>query len=183
MRMFVAVRPPEPVLESLAAFVEPRRSEESALRWTEPESWHITLAFMADVPDADLDELLERLSDTAAAATGFELSLADAGAFPNPNRAKLLWTGVAGAVPLLAHLAANVRSACNRAGITTAGGDYRPHLTLARIGRPLNVTRWLQVFALYRSEPWLVRELVLYESSPGGGTHRYRPVAEFPLRA
>ena len=150
MRMFVAVRPPKPVLEDLERFVEPRRDSDSAMRWTRPQAWHLTLAFMAEVADRQLDGLVERLSDTAT-ATGFELSLAGAGAFPNPGRAKVMWTGVDGDVAQLAQLAGKVRSACSRSGVAVEGGEFRPHLTLARLARPMDVTRWLRIFELYRS--------------------------------
>lgn len=181
MRMFVAVRPPEPVLDSLEAFVEPRREVDSALRWTRPESWHITLSFMAAVADRDLDALIERLSEAAGATRGFELGLTGAGSFPNPDKAKLLWTGVSGQVDELTRLAGHIRSACTRSGVEIAGGEYRPHLTLARIRRPVNVTRWLRTFELYQSEPWPVDAVVLYESQLGGGPHQYRAVEEFRL--
>ena len=51
MRMFVAVRPPEPVLDDLADYVEPRRDVDSPLRWSRPEQWHVTLAFLPSVTD------------------------------------------------------------------------------------------------------------------------------------
>jgi 2'-5' RNA ligase len=179
--MFVAIRPPEPVLAELERFVEPRREVASTLRWTRTESWHITLAFMAEVPQHDLAELTERLRDTAAAGAGLTLGLAGAGSFPSPDRAKLLWTAVTGEVDRLAHLAGNVRSACTRAGIEIAGGRYRPHLTLARINRRVDVSRWLRVFQEYRSVPWTTTELMLYRSELGDGPARYQAVETFPL--
>lgn len=181
MRMFVAVRPPDSIVDDLDRFSEPRREADSPLRWSRPESWHITLAFLPAVADADLDELVERLGETAAAAGPFTLELTGSGAFPNPARAKLLWQGVGGGVERLAHLAGNVRSACGRAGTQVEGGPYRPHLTLARIGRPLDVTRWLPIFQSYRSEPWTVDDIVLYESHLGAGPSRYEARAAFPL--
>ena len=181
MRMFVAVRPPKPVLADLERYVEPRRDSDFTMRWTRPQSWHLTLAFLAEVADRQLDELVERLSDTATGVAGFELSLAGAGAFPNPARAKLLWAGVDGEVARLAALAGKVRSACSRSGVAVEGGQFRPHLTLARLNRPLDVTRWLRIFELYRSAPWPVAELVLYQSHLGGGPARYQVIEEFPL--
>lgn len=181
MRMFVAIRPPEAVLADLESYVEPRREVDSTLRWARPEQWHLTLAFMAEVADRSLDELVERLGDTAAAGNRFELSLVGAGAFPNPARAKVLWAGVGGAADQLSHLAGNVRSACARAGVVVEGGAYRPHLTLARLSRPIDVTRWLRVFDLYRSATWSAQDIVLYRSQLGTGPAQHHVVAEFPL--
>lgn len=183
MRAFVAVQPPESVLDDLERYVEPRRDADSTLRWTRPPAWHLTLAFMAELADRNVDELVERLAETTAAAADFELSLAGAGAFPNPGKAKVLWAGVDGEVAQLSHLAGNVRSACSRSGVAVEGGEFRPHLTLARLSRPMDITRWLRIFQLYRSEPWPVTELVLYQSHLGHGPARYQVVEEFPLAA
>jgi 2'-5' RNA ligase len=181
MRMFVAVRPPEQVLDDLAGYVEPRRDVDSPLRWSRPEQWHITLAFLPSVADRLLDGLVERLTETAAIRSPFELQLAGAGAFPNPARAKVLWAGVGGDLAELARLAGTVRSAVGRSGTHVEGGEFRPHLTLARIGRPLDVTRWLRVFDLFASASWQVPELVLFHSQLGSGPARYTPVERFPL--
>jgi len=181
MRMFVAVRPPEEVIASLARFVEPRQDVESELRWTRPESWHITLAFLPDVAEAGLERLSERLGDTARAGLSLSLALAGSGSFPNPAKAKLLWVGVTGDTQALPQLAGNVRSAANRAGTQVEGGPYRPHLTLARIGRPQNVTRWLEIFDLYRSESWRVEDIVLYQSHLGAGPAQYQEIERFRL--
>ncbi len=182
MRMFVAIRLPEDVIDALDRFVEPRRDTDSTLRWARREQWHITLAFLPDVPDRALDHVIDRLGDTAAAAAGFKLSLAGAGAFPNPIKAKVLWSGVAGDVGRLTHLAGTVRSACSRGGVEVEGGEYRPHLTLARLNRPIDVTRWLRIFELFQSETWPVDSITLFQSHLGHGPARHQMIEEFPLR-
>lgn len=179
--MFVAVQPPESVLEDLAGFVEPRRDVDSPLRWSRPEQWHITLAFLPSVADQKLDGLVERLAETAAGRPRFSLRLAGAGAFPDPARARVLWAGLSGDLAELTHLAGNLRSAAGRAGTHVEGGEFRPHLTLARLGRPLDVTRWLRVFALYASTGWQVGEVLLFSSQLGNGPARHTAVERFAL--
>ena len=181
MRMFVAVQPPQQVLDDLAEFVEPRRDVDSPLRWSRPEQWHVTLAFLPAVTDRQLDGLIERLAETAGGRREFRLRLAGAGAFPDPGRARVLWAGLAGDLNDLSQLAGNLRSAANRSGTQVEGGDFRPHLTLARLGRPLDVTRWLRVFALYGSAEWQVAEALLFSSQLGNGPARHTVVERFPL--
>lgn len=186
MRMFAAVLPPEPVLEGLEEFLAPRR-EAQQLRWTLPAGWHLTLAFMAAVPDRSLDDLLERLQRAARRRSPFTLRLAGGGAFPDPSRAKVLYAGVEGepeALEELRRLAVGVRAAANRAGAPAAGAAFRAHVTLARTGRPIEATRWLRVLSAYRSAPFPVTEIALIESHLGqgpGNRPRYDPVAWFPL--
>jgi 2'-5' RNA ligase len=186
MRMFAAVVPPEDVVEGLEAFLEPRR-EAAPFRWTMPVQWHLTLAFMAKVPDRSLDDLLERLARAGRRRTPFRLWLEGGGAFPNPARAKVLYAGVAGepeALEELRRLSTGARAAANRAGAEAEGGPFRPHLTLARMKRPVEATRWLRVLEAYSSREFDVTDLVLVESHLGEGPAnrpRYDEVARFPL--
>src|SRR4051812_15113124 len=130
MRMFAAVLPPQDVLAELEEFLAPRQqaSEDSGdLRWTRPESWHLTLAFMANVPDRSLDDLLERLTRAAKRRTPFTLRLAGAGAFPNPARAKVLYAAVEAApgdLEELRRLATGARAAANKAGAPSDGATF-----------------------------------------------------------
>ena len=184
--MFAALVPPDPVLEDLAEFLAPRQEAESGFRWTVPEQWHLTLAFMGSVADRSLDDLVERLGRAAARRTGLDLTLVGGGAFPNPARAKVLFAAVdaAGREDELRHLAVGARAAAAKAGAESEGGRFHPHITLARIGRPAEVTRWLRILDAYRGPTWRATELSLIESHLGEGPRRrprYEVVGSFPL--
>lgn len=184
--MFAAVLPPEDVLEELEEFLAPRQ-EAAPFRWTRPESWHLTLAFMADVPDRSLDDLLERLRRAGGRRTPFTLTLAGGGAFPHPGRAKILYAGVDGApdaLEELRRLSTGARAAANKAGAPADGATFRPHLTLARMNRPVEATRWLKILGSFRSRPFEVTEFGLVESHLGegpGNRPRYVVAGTFPL--
>lgn len=188
-RMFVALLVPDPVRDDLADFLEPRRDADPRLRWTDPHQWHLTLAFLPTVSPAAQDELDERLAAVAARTAPFELRLAGAGAFPHPGAAKVLWLDVPEVggnrdQPSLPPLSRRVRGAANAAGTTVDGASFREHVTLARIGRPFDVTRWLGVLQGYASVPWLADGFALVASHLGqgrGGRPRYETVATYPL--
>jgi 2'-5' RNA ligase len=181
MRMFVAVLPPLEALEDLAEFAEPRQERDGPLRWSPQEQWHVTLAFLPAVADRTLDELIERLAETAGRREPFELRLQGAGSFPNPAQGKVLWTGVSGDTDQLERLSASSRAAAVRAGIEVDGSKFRPHLTLARSNRPVELTRWLRVFDLYAGPSWQVDEIALIQSHLGHGRPRYQVFETFPL--
>ena len=135
--MFVAVVPPPAALEDLEEFLSPRREADTGLRWTVPDQWHLTLAFMAEVADRHLDDLCDRLTRAATRRTPFDVALVGGGAFPDPARAKVLFAGVDSAGPELDRLATGCRAAAAKAGATVQGGRFHPHVTLARSGRPV----------------------------------------------
>jgi RNA 2',3'-cyclic 3'-phosphodiesterase len=184
--MFTAVRPPEDVVEALDDFLEPRR-ESGPWRWALPESWHLTLAFMADVPDRSLDDLVARLSRAAAKRTPFELRLAGGGAFPNPARARVLYAAVAAdpeAGTELDRLATGCRAAAAKAGAPPEGAAFRPHVTLGRVSRPVEATRWLRVLEAFGSRTWVVDRVELVASYLGQGPRnrpRHEVVDTMPL--
>lgn len=176
MRMFVAVVPPDEVLEDLAAFLEPRQDVDSGLRWAASEQWHLTLAFLPDVADRHLDELEERLTRAAARRGPLPMRIAGAGAFPDPARARVLYAAVEAADVStrgeLTRLAVGARAAATKSGAVVDGARFHPHVTLARLARPAEVTRWLRVLDSYRGPPWTAAEIVLIESHLGEGPHR-----------
>jgi 2'-5' RNA ligase len=206
MRMFVALVPPPEALEDLAEFLAPRQEAGGDFRWTAPEQWHVTLAFLPQVPDRRLDDLVARLERAAGRRTRFDVRICGAGAFPNPARAKVLYAAVettagaeagpeagpgagAGAGTAreeLNRLATGARAAANKAGAEADGGRFHPHLTLARLRNPGEVTRWIRVLDAYRGPRWPAEEISLIASHLGEGPRRrprYELVDTFPLRA
>lgn len=184
--MFAAVLPPDEVVEDLEELVAPRRDapvEGRPLRWSVPEQWHVTLAFMASVPHRAEEVLLEHLAEAADRRGPFRTRLVGGGAFPDLGAGRVLWAGVEDPTPYAA-LAVAARNAAVRAGVEVDGQRFRPHVTLARSNRPVEMTRWYRVLEPYRSPPWTVDSLALVASYLGDGPRgrpRYDVLAELPL--
>jgi 2'-5' RNA ligase len=182
--MFVAAIPPSDVLEDLEQFLSVRR-EAAAFRWTVPDQWHVTLAFLADVPDRAYDDLVERLTRAAGKRHSMRAAITGGGAFPHVGRAKVLWAGLdLDDREELRRLATGCRAAASRAGITVAGERFKPHLTLARMGRPVEATNWVRVLDPYRGPTWDLDEITLIASHLGEGPRkrpRYEVLETFAL--
>ena len=183
--MFVAVIPPEEVGGDLDAVRSVRRSAGAASderwRWTLADHWHVTLAFAAHVPDRAFDELCDRLESAAGKHSAYDTRIRGGGAFPHPDAARVLFAGVEGAFDSLARAA---RAAVSTSGIAVDGQRFHPHVTLARLGRPANVTKWVRLLDAYSGPAGSVSELALVESPLGEGPRkrpRYEVRATFPL--
>jgi len=174
MRMFVAAVPPPSVVEDLEEFLAVRR-DAAAFRWALPEQWHITLAFLGDVPDRAYDDLVERLERAARKRHPMTATIAGGGAFPNVGRAKVLWAGVElDDAEELRRLATGSRAAASKAGIEVSGDRFKPHITVARMGRPVEATSWVRLLDAYRGPTYDLDEISLIESHLGEGP-RKRP--------
>ena len=125
-RLFTAVLPPADLVEELDHFLTPRRQAEPRLRWTRPEGWHLTTAFMASVTDDGVDRLTEALTDVAARTPAFRLRLGGGGAFPWPRETKVLWMGVREGEDQLAALAERSRNAACGPGCAWTGRGSCP---------------------------------------------------------
>jgi len=186
MRLFCALIPPQEAVDDLDAFLEVRRAA-AAYRWADATQLHLTLAFLGSVEDWRLDELVERLGSAAARRTPFDATITGGGAFPDPSRAKVIWAGVetteAGRVEL-PRLATGMRTAAVKSGIEVDGARFRPHVTVARLGAPAEVSNWVRLLDAYRGPTWSASAVALVESHLGQGPRRkprYEVIAELPL--
>ncbi len=185
-RMFAGVLPSEEAIDHLDEFLSVRR-EVAAFRWSLATQFHLTLAFLEDVPDRSYDDLVERLEVAAGRRTAFMTRIAGGGAFPDPARAKVLYAGLdltPDSTDELGRLAAGARAAAAKAGVVVDGQRFRPHLTVARLGRPTEVSNWVRLLDTYEGPAWEADRLTLVASYLGegpGNRPRYETVAELPL--
>ncbi len=170
MRAFVAVLPPPEVARHLDEFLTVRR-DAAAFRWSDPDQWHVTLAFTDSLPDRSLDELDDLLARAAGRHDSFGMRIAGGGAFPHADGARVLLAALEPDAPMDG-LAAACRSALSRAGARVDGQRFRPHVTLARLGRPTSVTPWVRLLDAYDGPRWTVSEVALVASHLGEGPRR-----------
>ncbi|WP_244333482.1 RNA 2',3'-cyclic phosphodiesterase [Streptomyces seoulensis] len=188
MRLFAAVLPPPGAVEELGREVRTLRARAGAdaLRWTQPDGWHFTLAFYGEVPEETVPELERRLERAAGRSEPFPLAVTGGGTF---GRGRALWAGASGDLTALGRLAERAQAAGKRAGV---GGEehrhYRAHLTLARGKGDVDLRACTDALAEFAGTGWTVGELVLVRSRlPASGVPgeqpRYTPVARWALGA
>jgi 2'-5' RNA ligase len=183
MRLFVGLAPPEAILDDLDTVCAPLRLGREDLRWTSRELWHITLAFLGEVSEDGLSRLLPRLERAARRHVTFGLGLAGAGAFPGPERANVLWSGLSGDRKTLGELAMSVSAGARRAGALPPdeGRRYRPHVTLARCRTPADVRSIVDDLSGYQGPAWTAEEIYLIRSTLGGHP-RYETLGTWKLK-
>ncbi len=187
MRLFVAVRPPEPVLLHLDLALRTvagggdTGDRSPPVRWTEVENRHLTVAFFGEVADALVGDLDDEIDAAVTGVEPFELHLRGAGVFAH----RTLWVGVGGDVDAMRRLSGAVGRA--GAGLVARSDDRvrsRPHLTVGRVDPSIRRlrSRWtgqmqpeepaealVRVLALYEGPGWLVEAVHLLASQPGAG--------------
>lgn len=181
MRAFIAIELPKSIHDVLAREQARFRVACPDARWTRPEGIHLTLKFLGQISDVQVDEVkkalgqLEPFEKFTVRAKGF-------GFFPDAKRPRVFWAGL-DAPPDLGRLATRVEGAMVTLGFPPENRTFSPHLTLARFNVPRPQPK-LQSLLAEQGEPLLgtfeVSEFFLWESklSPKGA--EYRKVARFP---
>jgi RNA 2',3'-cyclic 3'-phosphodiesterase len=187
VRLFVAIVPPPVAVAELDDRTARLRAQWPDLRWTGPEAWHVTLAFLGEVREQVLPDLSVRLERAARRHPAQDLAVRGAGAFPGASRARVLWAGIAADPAALRALAASVAAGARRAGAPSPdeGRRYRPHITLARLRAPADVRPLTSELADLAGSHWTAGRIDLIRSHPvgpaAGSRPRYETVAHWPL--
>ena len=124
MRLFVGVPLADEVIEELSTISMRLRSSDDGLRWSTPESWHITLQFLGNTPQYEC--IVAQLRELRSPAVAIQLE--GLGFF---ERAGIFFAGVR-LTPQLATLQENVTAATSLCGFVPETRPYHPHITLAR---------------------------------------------------
>lgn len=185
MRMFLGLPLAPRASEALAHFTRKFSAAGGTLRWSRPESWHITLQFLGQVDGEQYQCLLARLADVIASPVPVRIE--GAGSL---DRAGIFLARVTPTPELLA-LVQRITVATRHCGFAPEERPYRPHITLARAkGRgnqqslaPLrNVLHGAKTSAPDATRcSFLANEFLLYESFTGAEGARYEVRARFPL--
>jgi 2'-5' RNA ligase len=174
-RLFVAVRPPEPIRDLLIDAMD----DSADFRWQDDEQLHLTLRFIGEVDRPVAEDLAIELARIRSPA--FDLRIAGAGRFEQRSSGAL-WAGVEPKAPIAA-LAAKVERVCQSAGLEPERRAFHPHITLARWKgrRTRELHDFLERTRGLSSNPFAVTEFILFESQLSRHGAHYEAVERYPL--
>jgi 2'-5' RNA ligase len=145
---------------------------------------HLTLRFLGPTLDERMPALVDAIQGAVAGVTPFRVRLAGGGAFPGPDRPRVLWLGVAEGVDRLGDLARSLEDRLVSAGWLRDERPFRAHLTLARsdgvAAGPATARALVAAAEAFRAE-WTADRLMLFESHTGAGPARYEALSEVSL--
>ena len=185
IRAFLAIEPPEDILQAMLRLQEKLKREVSGrISWTRPEGWHLTLKFFGDVSMEDVEKISSAVQNRVASGLSLNLKLEKLGVFPDARRPRVLWCGTAGDVSQLSVLQKQLDTDFDALGFPNEDRPFRAHVTLARMKDPRGVTGLGEALAkhgAFAAGEFVCRELVLFQSrlTPQGAI--YTKLAVFPL--
>lgn len=139
IRAFIAIELPEELRRQLSAVgqqIQAQAGETArrAVRWVPAVNMHLTLKFLGEVSQANLNVLSGMLEAEAARHAPFKFTVGGLGAFPNPRRPRVVWVGseVPPDLPQIQHA---IDLETQRLGYPGEDRPYSPHLTLGRVNQ------------------------------------------------
>lgn len=170
-----------PLRSALAASVATwsQESPADALRWSEPEAWHLTQAFIGVVDVDDVPGIASLVAGVAVDHQPTRLPTGRLGAFPRSGSARVLWYAAGDPDGSLGTVAASLADALG----LSRDQPYRPHVTLARARRGhVDLRGWIEPSAATAPEATLaVEHLALLRNHLGAGPARCETLATLAL--
>jgi 2'-5' RNA ligase len=128
MRVFIAVDLPNEIRKALSDVERELRPLTNNVRWVAPESIHITLKFIGEIPEKRFEDIDEAV--TGLTWKSFTVTVRGVGFFPGTRSPRVFWAGME--APTMQGLAERLDTRMERLGFEKEKRAFRPHITLAR---------------------------------------------------
>jgi 2'-5' RNA ligase len=134
VRSFIAIELPDELKAGLTRLQEKLKTDvQYPVKWVNPNSIHLTLKFLGNIPADTTDDITEAMEAAARGISPLHLEVKDLGVFPNIKRVQVIWVGISGEVDRLGQLQQRIESNLAPLGFTPESRSFTPHLTLARL--------------------------------------------------
>ena len=186
IRAFLAIELLDDMRNSLESCQNVLRKDLPFLKWVQPHAMHLTLKFLGDIYETQIELLYQAIKQVMAQWPCFSVEVKNLGLFPTSRNPRVLWIGVADESGYVADMVELLNDSLEPLGFSREAKVFTPHLTLARIkenGREVGqvLTREGHLMA-----PWImgmlpVRHVCLFQSErmPTGSV--YTKLWEVPL--
>lgn len=148
------------------------------VHWVDSESYHLTLSFLGDISLSQVERLERLCREQLADAEPFQVQLDTVDYFQVSRRLAVIAALSDGSDELMALHRQAVRIAAS-AGVRHEEADFRPHVTLGRLGADNGFQppeEWPALDLVFPAS-----SMVLYQSKPGANGSIYTPLFEVPL--
>jgi len=177
MRAFVAIEVDEPIRRALAGLIEELNRPRQPVKWVAAENIHLTLKFLGDVADARVTESAQVVRACAQGTGPFALTVRGTGAFPDPERPRVIFAGAEDERGAAHELARRLEEQMVALGVEREERPFQCHVTLGRVREPRSLPALAAKMAASSAREFgrmAVTQVTLFESklTPQGPIYR-----------
>src|SRR5882724_8840411 len=136
-RTFIALEMHAAVQHNLKELIHQVAHALPGVRWVDPASIHLTLAFLDELDDKRLTMATQAALEAAQRCGSFSYQLGSLGIFGSIQQPRFIWIGVEEPAGMLLRVHSTLKQALEKYGFETEA-RFSPHLTLARLKAPLS---------------------------------------------
>ncbi|MFH1269871.1 MAG: RNA 2',3'-cyclic phosphodiesterase [Candidatus Omnitrophota bacterium] len=138
MRAFIAIELPEEIKDALAALQEELKVSRADVKWVGPKNIHLTLKFLGEIDDKQLDKISRIIDDTAERRNKFLVRISSLGAFPKIDSPRVIWIGISSGDEETRAIAEELEEEIAKTGIPEEDRAFSSHITIGRTRSALN---------------------------------------------
>jgi len=136
VRLFIALILPDEIKQKLGTLIADLKPRTAAIRWVVSQNMHLTLKFIGERPEEDIEPITAALEEAVLGRGKFEVQIKKCGGFPNLRNPRVLWVGIEGAESAV-EIACEINKKLVPLGIEADKRPFSPHLTLGRIKKKI----------------------------------------------
>lgn len=133
MRLFAAIELDTGVTDRLLRLQRELSLPANAVRWISAAQMHLTLKFLGEVADGEVDDVCAALKLAAEATPAFEMDVAGVGCFPPAGPVRIVWAGLSEPTGALSACQRRCDDALAETGFKPEARAFTPHLTIGRV--------------------------------------------------
>lgn len=149
IRCFIAIEIPDAIQSLLICAQEELKRNIRGASWVKRGNIHLTLRFLGDVAPNQISTIKNAIEKVAIRRSPFSMKIGGIGAFPNLTRPRIIWAGVKTGANEVVAISKDIDSGLSQHGFGRDEKPFRPHLTLARVKRRINLKPLVDVFQQY----------------------------------
>jgi 2'-5' RNA ligase len=182
-RCFIALK--IPAESSILTFYQHLRKEfeASGINWVKPVNMHLTLAFLGEISDKQIEAAIGILNETSLKYSPFHCELKGFGSFGSIQNPSVLWIGI-NSSPVLNEIKQDLDAGLKIIGYKQDGRVFHPHLTLGRIKLFKNQAELQRLISRYTDYSFLeftISSLTFFESQLSALGPVYTELRDCPL--
>ncbi len=159
-------------------------SHESRINWVKPDNIHLTLKFIGDTHDKDIQRIVDGVGEMLNNHKSFTMDFNRTGIFGSRYAPRVLWLGMQNTPQELYDLEEDTLATFDKLGFLRDRQNFVPHITLGRIKELCEKQYFQKIVSGIEQKSFIkqeVNEIILFQSilRPEGAV--YREIKKFTI--
>ena len=170
MRTFIAIELDKDIKEKIALIQQQLKQTNANVKWVKPENIHLTLKFLGEVNEEQLNKTKNILQDSIKEKRSFDMVISELGAFPKLESPRVIWIGIKNGVENVLDITSILEGELSRIDFPKEKRPFSGHITIGRVRSNKNRSELIEAVNKFNKEEQkefsqTVKSIVLFKST------------------